>query len=76
METFWRSIATFWKIDPYLPEKENNGYGDPASYDLWSRDIDPKKTSGEEAGSGLTKHGEIVVEYHEEWQDPERGVKT
>ena len=45
------------------------------SYDLWSRDVDPSESSGQEADSGPMKHGEIVVEHHEERKDPEGGDK-
>ena len=37
----------------------------------WSRDMGSNKTSGEEACSGSTKHGEVVVKHHEERQDSE-----
>ena len=50
---------------------EKHVYGHLTSYDLWSRDMDSNKPSGEEAGSGPAKHGEIVIKHHEERQDPE-----
>ena len=58
-----------------MPEEKNHVYVHLASSDLWSRDKDSKKiikkTSGEEAGSAPTKHGEIVVKHHKERQDLE-----
>ena len=44
-------------------------------YDIWSRDMGSNKTSGEEACSGSTKHGEIVVKHHEERQNLELNNK-
>ena len=38
--------------------------------DLWNKDMDSNKTSGEDADSGPGNHGEIVVKHHEERQGP------
>ena len=37
--------------------------------------MDPNKPSGEEDGSGPTKHGEIIAEHYEKKQDPKWGDK-
>ena len=56
----WRRFGEYSHFlkDTYLPEEDNHEYGHLPSYDLWSRDMGSNKTSGEEACSGPTQHGE------------------
>ena len=57
--------------DSYLSKEKDHGHSHFTSYDVWLKDMDPHKTSGKEAGSGLKKHEKIVIEHQKKRKDSE-----